>query len=188
MPRHLPTCGTGPLCRDCERIVARRQHVAKMTREGLSTSRIAELLRVTNRIVQRDKVALGISQPPPTHFVPIEHERFLQNREERRERVAQLTRAGLSASQIAEKLKVNERMVQRDRVALKIGRPAPVPLTPEEQQRALQMLQDGYPYTEVARTLGRHDTTIAKRYPGMSQVNGGQFARLNDLKRRLGLL
>lgn len=106
----------------------------------------------------------------------------------RRQRVAELTRAGLTAPQIAQDLKVADRTVQRDRVVLGIGRPGPVFFTPEEDQRAIQMLEDGYPFTEVARSLGRHETTITKRYRGMSQVNGGEVGRLSYLRKELGLL
>lgn len=151
-----------------------------MTREGFSAPQIAQVLKVTVRTIQKDRAASEVAHPTPKIR--------LERREERRESVARMTRAGFSAPQIAQELKTTSRTVERDRKALKISQPPPVPLTLEEQRCAEQMLADGYPYTEVARTLGRHDTTIAKRYPGMSKVNGGQLARLNGLKRQLGLL
>lgn len=85
---------------------------------------------------------------------------------ERRAKVAEMTRAGLSGDCIAAVLGVSERSVERARVATGCARPASVPLTEAELAAARQLLDDGASYAEVARTLGRGETTVARRFPG----------------------
>lgn len=87
-------------------------------------------------------------------------------RERRRTRVAELTRQGRSASDVAAILGITERTVQRDRAAKGIAQPASRPLTATQLDRARQLLADGAPYKEVARTIGSDTTTLAKHFPG----------------------
>lgn len=85
---------------------------------------------------------------------------------ERRQRVAELTRAGLSAQQIAAQLRTTSRTVCRDRSALGIAQPRPVRLTAEQLRRATEMLDDGASASEVARTIGCSQSAVINRFPG----------------------
>jgi IS30 family transposase len=84
----------------------------------------------------------------------------------RRERVAQWTRAGVSIAEIAARLNITERSVQRYRRRAGVSLPAGERLTADELARAEQLLDDGCSGNEVARTIGRSDTTIRRHFPG----------------------
>ena len=84
---------------------------------------------------------------------------------ERRDRVAELTRQGLTAGTIAEILGITKRSVQRHRKERGVTQPPAVHMTAEELLRAKEMLEDGASCREVARTLGRTHGTILKRFP-----------------------
>ena len=89
----------------------------------------------------------------------------------------QMHNEGLSAAQIAVRLKVNPRTVSRWRVAMGIAKPPAILLTAEEKVRALDLLTDGASYNEVARTIGRCAPTIARHFPGYgwTRLECGQF-------------
>jgi IS30 family transposase len=87
---------------------------------------------------------------------------------ERRDRVTELTRQGLTAKQIAEQLGVTERTISRDRAARGITQPTAPRVTESEFARAKEMLDDGASYEEVARTLRRSHTAFRHRFPGYS--------------------
>lgn len=94
--------------------------------------------------------------------------------------IVTLTRAGRSAADIARVLRITKRTVNRVRV--RTNTPAPVrrmPMSEGEIHRAMQMLDDGASYGEVARTLGRGHATIRQRLPGRScwKVGGGNDIR-----------
>lgn len=104
---------------------------------------------------------------------------------DRRSRVASLTRAGLSLTQIADQLGVTDRTVSRDRQRLGIQQPTPPRLSAAEVEAARRLLDDGAPYSEVARTLGRSHSAIARRLPGYAwtPVQRGQWqAFLNQTR------
>lgn len=86
--------------------------------------------------------------------------------EVRRDTVRRLTAEGWSAQQIANKLGITARNVIRYRKALGISRPVAAPYPREVWERAEQMLDDGAPYAEVARTLGVSQHQVANRFPG----------------------
>lgn len=46
----------------------RRRRVGELTRQGLSLNTIADILKVTQRTVARDRKAIGIAAPPPRHY------------------------------------------------------------------------------------------------------------------------
>lgn len=77
-----------------------------------------------------------------------------------------MTRTGYTAREIATRLGVTMRTIQRDRHALGITGPPQTPLTAAEHARARALLADGASYREVGRTLGRNPDTIAHHYPG----------------------
>ena len=84
---------------------------------------------------------------------------------ERRDRVAELTRQGLTAGTIAEILGITKRSVQRHRSERGVTQPPAVHMTDRELLRAKEMLEDGASCREVARTLGRTHCTILNRFP-----------------------
>lgn len=102
-----------------------------------------------------------------------------------RDLVVELTRAGLSAPQIAERLNVTTRTVQRHRVAAGIAQPLAPRLTPEQHEQARQLIDDGASYKEVARTIGCANTTVAKRFPGRgwTLAECGRWGRFLDKTR-----
>lgn len=112
---------------------------------------------------------------------------------ERYERIAELTRQGLSARQIAEKLGTTRRTVERGRKATNtsVG-PAPQEfwLTPGQITRAEQLIADGASLEEVARTIGCHPTSVYKRWGehAWSRRQVAEHASLVRDMRRRGLI
>jgi DNA-binding CsgD family transcriptional regulator len=99
----------------------------------------------------------------------------------RRERVAQLTREGRSAVDIAALVGITKRSVVRIRSDMGLSRESSgPPMTEDERRRALDLLQDGCSYAEVARTLGRNKNVIAARWPGYSwtRTQAGEAAAM----------
>lgn len=92
---------------------------------------------------------------------------------ERRETVIRMTRMGYTSEQIGDVLGISGRSVQRHRVAAGIAKTPPPRLTDEELTTARNLLEDGAPYGEVARTLKRDCFTIRKHFPGMGWTRGG---------------
>jgi DNA-binding CsgD family transcriptional regulator len=109
--------------------------------------------------------------------------------QDRRNMVAQLTRKGMTARDIAKHLGVTPRTIQRDRAAGRTARIGPKPFTPEEHQRALDMLADGASLGEVARTLGRSYDHTCQRYRGMgwTMQQTGQYNSMRKLWKALGV-
>lgn len=89
-----------------------------------------------------------------------------QRARERRARVEELTRQGLTAQRIADILGCTVRTVHRARAARGLCLQEHRLFTAEEAASARSMLDDGASYTEVARTLGRDVSTVAKKFPG----------------------
>lgn len=87
------------------------------------------------------------------------------DRETRIDEVRRLTRAGLTAQQIADRVGCSKRQVGRDRRTLGIAPPWQQ-LTDEQVQRAEELLDDGASNLEVARTIGCDERTIRRRFPG----------------------
>jgi len=86
---------------------------------------------------------------------------------ERQARVAELTRQGLSAPQIAEIVGITERTVVRDRSAVGCAQPyVSNPLSEEQRCRAEELLNDGCSIAEVARTIGRSPSAVKRAFPG----------------------
>lgn len=103
----------------------------------------------------------------------------------------QLHNEGLSAAQIAVRLKVNPRTISRWRVAMGIAKSPAAPFTQAERARALDLLTDGASYNEVARTLGRSTKCISNALPGFgwTRLECAQFAAFivkNNLKESVG--
>lgn len=79
--------------------------------------------------------------------------------------IGRLTRAGQSAPEIAIRLHINPRTVQRARKRLGIAKEPTRPITDAELATAAAMLADGASCLEVARTLGRDDGPFLRRFP-----------------------
>lgn len=84
----------------------------------------------------------------------------------RQARIEQLSRAGLTVTAIAAELGVCTATVVTARARAGLTKYQVRPFTPEEDERIDAMLTDGASYKEVARTIGRHRQSIARRFPG----------------------
>jgi transposase len=84
----------------------------------------------------------------------------------RRERVAAMTAAGMTAAVIAEALHVTPRTVIRDRRALGISKPRPEIVPAEKWHAAEALIDDGASICEAARTVGIGQVTANRHFPG----------------------
>ena len=84
--------------------------------------------------------------------------------------VAELTRQGLTAPVIAERLGITRRTVQRARVRGGVSQPCPPNVgkryTTEFMATIDRLLSEGWSYKEIARTYGASEGVIAKHFPG----------------------
>lgn len=105
----------------------------------------------------------------------------------RREHVARLTRAGHSAAEIAVRLNITPRTVQRDRRATGTSQLEPVPMTDAEHAIVQRLLADGASCAEAARTIGRSKTTILRHYPehAWTRAQVGERLRIMHLERSI---
>lgn len=96
--------------------------------------------------------------------------------------VAEYVRQGLTVRQIAERLDVTTRTVWRYKHDLGLTVPNPAPLPPERWVEAEQLLDEGAPYAEVARTIGCEWHAVKERFPGRgwTRTQCGIHARLLD--------
>jgi len=102
----------------------------------------------------------------------------------RRELVAKLTADGWSATQIAKRLGVTDRTVQRDRKATGCLQGEPYePLSAEELERARVLVEDGCSRQEVARTIGRSAHAIRRHVPESGWTREQTNAHLAALRR-----
>ena len=97
-----------------------------------------------------------------TSSVPTDREEVSR----RRETVAELTRAGLSAREIAVRLNITERTVVRHRGLTGVAQPTPPRLTDEQLDTARRLISEGAPYKEIAHTIGCCGSTVAYHFPG----------------------
>lgn len=104
--------------------------------------------------------------------------------DERRAQIADLARRGFGTKQIADKLGVCTRSVQRIRDEHGCAvRKAPA-LTGSEILRATELLEDGASYAEVGRTIGRNPGNLARAIPGY-KFDAQQAATVAALARRM---
>lgn len=103
--------------------------------------------------------------------------------QDRRAQVVEMTRLGLSASQISVRVGITERSVQRHRAAAGIAkRQWADRLTPAELARADELLSDGCSFAEVGRTLGRDTRTIRHNFPGRGWTKEQTFEFLTAVR------
>lgn len=111
---------------------------------------------------------------------------------ERREQVAALTRAGRSATDIARRIDVSVRAVNRNRRAagLTVGYVRPAVPTEDERLLAKRMLVAGCSYAEVSRSIGFHANTWRRHHPGYgwTRSEAGQLGKaMSELGRKAGV-
>lgn len=101
------------------------------------------------------------------------------------EAVAEMTAAGMTVKDIAERLRLHPRTVARYKVAAGVAKPKHPLITEAEDAQIRDMIADGVPLAEIAKTAGKHPVTLWKRYPGMGGESLGRYH--NRLKHELGL-
>lgn len=160
----------------------RRAEVARLTTRGWSVNRIAAHLEVCRVTINRDRRALSITQT---------YQSFRETQDlaigERRAVVRELAQEGLTIREMAARLGVTPRTIERDKWELGITREYRGPLTPAECHRAQAMLDDHESLAEVARTLGRCVQTISERFPGRGWTphQVGEFNKLITIRKAL---
>lgn len=93
---------------------------------------------------------------------------MIANGDDRRSRVVELSRQGMSAGAIADILGITPRSVCRARARAGISKPRSRLGTEDDKLRAKEMLVDGASYEEVGRTLGFAAGTIQKWHRGFT--------------------
>ena len=111
-----------------------------------------------------------------------------EHQAERRNMVRRMTLDGMSALEIAAYLGCDKRTVYRDRQALKLSKPKPRHLTPDEIRRARELTEDGCPLHEVAETLNRSWSAVEKYCRGLSQLRSDPLRTCRKLMKELDLL
>lgn len=108
-------------------------------------------------------------------------------RQMRQERVAALTRAGYSATQIAFRLGCTPRTVTRDRVVTGTAKPPTVPLSEWQITEGARLEASGVYPAEIARTIGCSADTAHARWPAnkLTPMETGQAAVLAVLSRQI---
>lgn len=103
----------------------------------------------------------------------------------RRRQVVALTRQGRTAREIANAIGITPRSVVRHRAAAGISKPGPREFTARETLRAIELLEDGASYAEVARTLGRGPKAVMNNAPGYPLGDKRKAAEAASLARAL---
>jgi transposase-like protein len=102
--------------------------------------------------------------------------------------IVDLTRQGLSARRIAQRLGVHEATVRRWRVRTGISK-APAGCTrrytPEELAIFARCIADGWSFTEISRTYGINRDCLARHFPGKAWTRP-QIAEYAVMVRRRG--
>jgi DNA-binding CsgD family transcriptional regulator len=101
----------------------------------------------------------------------------------RRERVAEWTRAGVLVGEIAVRLGITGRSVQRYRRRAGVELPAGRRLTPAQLAHAGRLLDDGCSMNETARTIGCTAHTIARHFPGRGWTRAQTIEHIAAVRR-----
>ncbi len=100
------------------------------------------------------------------------------------DRIVDLTCEGWTAAQIAQETGVTARTVTRIRRRCGVAGPVYPRLSDEELELAERMLADGASIVDVARTLGRSEDAMRKRFRGRGWSNA-QVAEYRAMLRKL---
>lgn len=103
----------------------------------------------------------------------------------RRRQVVTLTKQGWTANEIANAIGITQRSVVRHRTKAGISQPGPREFTGREVLRAIELLEDGASYCEVARTLGRDYKVVKKNVPGYPLWDKRKAAEAASLARAM---
>lgn len=101
------------------------------------------------------------------------------------EDILELTRRGLSADQIARRLKVCTRTVHRARVRNGVGQPnrrTGPRYTPEFLAKAEAHLDEGWSFREIGRTYGVDPERLSRKFPGRGWTKA-QASELGAIRR-----
>jgi DNA-binding CsgD family transcriptional regulator len=104
----------------------------------------------------------------------------------RRDRIAELTRQGLTPPVIAAMLHVSEPTVYHAKKLHGLTRPRHS-LTPTQIERAKMFLDDGASYVEVGRTIGVCHQTLRRHIPGY-EYTPAQQAEASAMARKMNSL
>lgn len=99
------------------------------------------------------------------------------------ERIAELTRQGLSARQIADRVGMTTRTVCRARRRMGLSKPIAPRMSPAELTLAQSLLDDGASIEETARTLGRAHATITHHFPDAHVLTPKEISERANLGR-----
>lgn len=113
-----------------------------------------------------------------------------EQRTARREKIARLVSEGRTNEEISAIVGFNISTITSDRRALGISgqRGSPWRFTPDEERLAVNLLTDGCPYKEVARTLRCNVNAVRRRWPGYGIGPGNPLGqRLSKIAEQLGL-
>lgn len=101
--------------------------------------------------------------------------------------IAELTRSGATIPQIAERLGITTRTVERARKRVGINKPCRR-YTDDEVARVEAMLADGVSMKEIDRTTGRAIGSTSNRWGGRGGWTRGDGARYRMMRARLEAL
>lgn len=107
--------------------------------------------------------------------------------EQRRDRIAELTRQGLTTREIAEIVGIHPRNVTMARKVRGLSQQQ-TPFTDAEKAQADAMLADGASIVEVARTLNRSSHTIHRYFPGRGWSRAQMTENIGMLRKGCRLL
>lgn len=75
-------------------------------------------------------------------------------------------RAGMSTKQLSELFHVSQRTISRWRTRLGINHVPPAVRHPDtDREQALALIREGASFSEAARTVGAHHTTVRRWFP-----------------------
>lgn len=101
-----------------------------------------------------------------------------------RQELARLVADGWTLPQLAEHYEVHVRTIGRIKTALGIAaQPPSHPMTPERLAKIRDMLDDGAPHAEIARTLHVDPHTIRKYFPGTAWTKQQHAEHVSALRR-----
>ena len=143
------------------------EQVAILTKNGWTAKEISGYLDRDATTIRRHQIRLGLRV------------KQVRDPERLRERVADLTAAGLTAAVIADRIGCSQRHVVRLRTATRTE-PLPAPVeSSADWELAARLVEDRCPRTEVARTIGVSEAVVARRFPDhkFHHADGVLFAR-----------
>lgn len=97
----------------------------------------------------------------------------------------ELEHAGMTAAQIATRMRVSVRTVSRWRTATGMNHQTPTVRTPDDvRDRARRMIETGCSFTDVADTIGVTAQTVRRWFPDLPAWSKSQAGSYGQLMRR----